>query len=125
MRPKVNAENLDMARLEAIEVVRRMVRAMDSSDLEGAPAAEAAEEIVDELFLNRADLVQRLVYPPASRFWVSRSYWTTLPRVFRGGDEFGNRTVCLRLGPLSFVLALNVPLRRVVERMDIEPGSGA
>lgn len=46
------------------------------------------------------------------RVWMYRSGWTG-PLLYRGGDEWGNRTLAFRLpGERALVVALNIPLRR-------------
>jgi len=49
----------------------------------------------------------------ARRLWTyERGSWSG-PLVMRGGDEYGNRTLALRLpGGRALITALNVPLRR-------------
>jgi hypothetical protein len=79
---------------------------------------EVAEDIVGLMIYQHPDLVQRVAYPPGIRWWLHpRSHVLSgSPRVFLGGDEYGNRTVAVDIPFIGLlVVALNIPLRRAVE----------
>ena len=52
---------------------------------------------------------RRVWWWPASH--LTRRWW---PLVFRGGDEYGNATIALRVPGGMIILALNLPLRRTL-----------
>lgn len=120
---EAESDALDLARAEAIELVLDTIET-EFVKPEWSPGS-VAEAIVDRLFLSRADLVQRLVYPAAKRAWYDRRdslYLPETPWFMRAGDEFGNDTVAVRV-PFGgrVVIATTWPLRRFVERSDVEP----
>lgn len=110
-------EDLDLARLEMIELVRgRIARSDELEDV------ELATEIVEAILLDRPDLMQRLVYPPSRRIWYSRRESLHLPAtpwLMRAGDEYGNDTLAVRV-PLAgqLVVVTNRRLRRFVEPLN-------
>lgn len=55
----------------------------------------------------------------ARRFWTySKDSWSGGP-IQRGGDEYGNSTIVLRLpGGRAFIMAYNWPLRRELEPVE-------
>lgn len=111
--------DIEAAELELIELVARMVRALKVSDLCGDAAQRTAVEIVESILLDHPDLVQRLAYPDARRFWYyerDRLHMDVVPWVMRAGDEYGNDTVAFRV-PFGgqFVAVTNRRLRRLVE----------
>lgn len=105
-------EDLELAQLELIELVSRYVAAEDEPQ-------RVASEIVDAILLDRPDLLQRLAYPPSRRVWLIRNDQLSLPDTpwfMRGGDEYGNDTVAVRV-PLLGQLIVNTtfPKRSLVE----------
>lgn len=94
----------ELAEQEAVAVVNALIHDQD-----------LAERIVETLVHDRPDLVQRLTYPPGSRFWFSRTTWKFTPWVLRGGDEYGNDTVAVKVPFGQFVLVTTWPRRKLVE----------
>jgi len=107
-------EDFDQARGQASLVVAKVLTDFDVS---GHLADEIASLAVDALVYDRPDLVYRMCERARRVWWwpegqkTRRSIW---PLVFRGGDEFYNRTIAFRI-PFAgtVIVALNVPLRRM------------
>jgi hypothetical protein len=61
------------------------------------------------------DAAARIWWWPSGRLTPGRPY------VFRGGDEFGNRTIACRVPFGMVIVATTVPLRRELLPLDVEP----
>ncbi|MFA7264817.1 MAG: hypothetical protein WC054_00655 [Candidatus Nanopelagicales bacterium] len=120
---RVDAESDDyaLAQLEAQGLIEDILD-LDGSD-ETRRSAAAAEEIVFQLTVKRPDLMARMTYPSARRVWyylrdhVNRDKW-----IWRGGDEYGNRTLVVHV-PFAGAVVLATGLRhnKLPERLDVEP----
>jgi hypothetical protein len=75
----------------------------------GIAAVAARERRADR------DVAARIWWWPSGRLTPGRPY------VFRGGDEFGNRTIACRVPFGMVILATTVPLRRELLPLDVEP----
>lgn len=76
-------------------------------------AQEQATEIVEFMVYERPDLWQRLSYGPASRVWYyprGSVFVEDTPWFMWGGDEYGNRPLCVML-PFGGQLCVNLAPR--------------
>lgn len=114
-----------MARLEAVQLIGQIIA---NSEREHGLVG-VAQDLFDELFLLRPDLVQRLAYPSGKRAWYCRRdslHLEDLPWLKRGGDEFGNDTVCVRVPFAGQLVLVTTPRRsKIVARMSGAESVGA
>lgn len=101
MKPFAADAAVDQATTDLRDLIAHRIATAGWADADLTEADRVALLIVETLTWSRPDILDALAERPRRCWLMSGSRWIR-PLMFRGGDEFGNPTVAVRVSPHRF-----------------------